>query len=165
VTVDQYFEATAKANESCVESCDKAIELILKAKVNESGQSIYFKADDPRTIDIKEALRRRAKQNVAVPEQKKLLKIHVVRRNPTHHMGETVSRAHTRSVLKTTFRFIERFLRDEFSRELKDVVKPRYYYEVLHQNITRKRSAVIMIDEGQTEVNRLDQARSNSKGI
>ena len=51
-------------------------------------------------------------------------------------------------------------MKDEFNLELKDVVKPRYYYEVLEHNITRKRSAIMMIDEGHAELNSLDQARS-----
>jgi hypothetical protein len=159
VAVDQYFEGTPKGNESCVENCDKALELILKAKVNDTGQSIYFKVGDPRTIDIKEAVRRLTKQNIAIPEQKKLLKIHV-RRNPTHHMGETVSRARTKSILKTTMEFIGRFLRDEYNLELKDVLKPRYYYEVLNHVITKKQPAVMMTDEAHTQLNRLDQDRS-----
>jgi hypothetical protein len=43
VAVDHYTEGTPKGNKACVESCDKANELILKAKVQDLGESIEVK--------------------------------------------------------------------------------------------------------------------------
>jgi hypothetical protein len=159
VAIDQYIEGTSKRNESCVESCDKAIELILKAKVTDVGESIKVMTKRGlRTLYIHEALDiLEKKKGIKVPERKKLVSIHK-RRNPTHHEGETVSRAHTKSVLKTTYKFIERFLKDEFNLGLKDVVKPQYY-EVLDQNISKTGQLMKIISEGHGREYRLDEAR------
>lgn len=75
-------------------------------------------------------------------------------------MGETVSRARTKSVLKTTYKFIEPFPRDEFSRDLKDILKPQYYHDLLDQNIARNRSVTLVIDQGHAQLYRLYEARS-----
>jgi hypothetical protein len=160
VAIDRYIEGTPKGNESCVEYCDKAVELILKAKVINTGESIYVKAGSTNTIKIHESFAKLRNKGIKIPEENKLLSNHKYRRNPTYHEGETVSRAYTKSVLKTSHEFIKRFLKDEFNLELKDVVKPRYYHEVLEHNVTGKRSAIVMIDEGDAELYRLDQARS-----
>jgi len=42
VAIDQYSEGTPKRNRDCVENCDKAVELILKAKVIRAGESVYY---------------------------------------------------------------------------------------------------------------------------
>jgi hypothetical protein len=160
--IDHYIEGTSKRNKSCVKSCDEANELILKAKVQNLGESIYVKLKRGRrhslylheSLDILEN-----KKWLKIPERNKLKNIHK-RRNLVYHAGETASRRSAKSTLKTTFNFIERFLRDEFSLELRDIVKPRYRYDLLDQNIVRKRSAVMMIDEGSAELHRLDEARS-----
>ena len=76
VAVDQYIEGTPKRYESCVESCDKAIELILKAKVRDLGESIYIVTKrSPRSLYIHEALDiLENKKRIKIPEHNKLSK-------------------------------------------------------------------------------------------
>jgi len=134
----------------------------LKAKVQALGESIYVNPQkrNSRSLSIYESLDRlENKKGLKIPEHDKLIKIHE-RSNPVYHAGEPALRRSTKSSLKTTFNFIERFLRDEFSLELKDIVKPRYRYDLLDQNIARKRSALVMIDEGSAELHSIDEARS-----
>jgi hypothetical protein len=159
VAIDHYVEVSTKGNESCVEFCDKAIELILKAKVNDIGESIYVKVGKPRTVDIKEALRRLGNKGIKIPEDKKLIKIHTLR-NPTHHIGETVSRVRTKSVLRITYEFIRRFLKDGFNLELRDMVKAEYY-EVLERNISKTGQYIKYTNKAETKLYRIDEARSD----
>ncbi|MDQ3848640.1 MAG: hypothetical protein M3261_06765, partial [Thermoproteota archaeon] len=103
--VDHYIEGTPKSNKSCIEYCDKANELILKAKVQDLGEWIEVKKKrgGPRSLYIHESLDiLRNKKGIKIREHDRLIEIHK-RRNPTYHRGEPVTRARTRSVLKTTY--------------------------------------------------------------
>jgi hypothetical protein len=150
-----------KGNKSCVESCDKANELILKAKVRNMGESIDVigKKRSPRSLYIHEALDiLENKRRIKIPEHEKLVRIHE-RRNPTYHRGTSVSRANARSCLKTTYKFIKRFLKDEFRIELRDIVKAEYY-EVLEGNISKTRQRIGYINKAETKLYKIDEARS-----
>ena len=158
MAIDQYNEGTPKRNESCVENCDKAIELILKAKVIDTGESIYVKPGSHNTIKMHDSFAKLRNRGIVIPEENKLINNHKISRNPSYHEGRTVSKATTKSILNTTRKFIERFLKDEFNLKLKEIIKPQYV-ELLDHKGTKTSQLMKIVSEGHATVNSLDQAR------
>jgi hypothetical protein len=157
VAIDQYSEGTPKRNRDCVENCDKAVELILKAKVIRAGESVYYPGST-NTIKMHESFAKLRKKGIIIPEENTLTNNHKFSRNPSYHEGRTVSKATTKSILDTTRKFIERFLKDEFNLKLKELIKPQYV-EVLDHVGTKTGQLMKIVSEGHATVNRLDQAR------
>jgi hypothetical protein len=87
-----------------------------------------------------------------------LINNHKVSRNPSYHEDRTVSKATTRSILDTTRKFIERFLKDEFNLELKEIVNHEYL-ELLDHKGSKTGQLVKIVSMGYGKANRLDQAR------
>lgn len=158
VAIDQYSEGTPKRNESCVENCDKAVELILKAKVIDIGESIYVKPASHNTIKMHDSFAKLRNKGIVIPEENKLINNHKISRNPSYHEGRTVFKATAKSILDTTRKFIERFLKDEFNLKLKQIIKPQYVALLDHKG-TKTGQLMKIVSEGHAMVNRLDQAR------
>lgn len=160
VAIDQYSEGTPKRNESCVENCDKAVEHILKAKVIDVGESIYVKQGSPDSIKMPVSFDRLRKKNIVIPEEKKLLDNHKFIRNPTYHEGRTVSQTDTKSILDTTIKFLERFLKDGFNLKLREEINHEYL-GLLDNNGTKNRQRFMIVSTAHNKVNKLVDARTD----
>jgi HEPN domain-containing protein len=158
VAIDDYAEGTPKHNGSCVENCDKAVELILKAKVIDLGESIYVNPNSPNTIKMRESFAKLRNKGIIIPEEKKLTSNHLNHRNPAYHEGKPVSKARAKSVLNTTRKFMERFLKDEFNLKLKEIIRPPYL-EMLDHKGSKTNQIIKFVSKGIGKANRLDQAR------
>ena len=155
--IDHYLEAKDKRYKSCVISCDQAIELILKAKVSDIGRSIYTTNNGKtRSIYMDIALNILVKNKIPVPELIDLETIHG-HRNPIQHTGAPIPKASAELFLDITYKFMERFLKDEFNTELKDVIESQYY-EAHKRNISKSVQLVSFTDWSETAVFDIDNA-------
>jgi uncharacterized protein YutE (UPF0331/DUF86 family) len=89
VAIDQYIEGEPKRYKSCVENCDKSVELILKAKIIDIGESIYVKPGSTKTIIMDESFAKLHNKGIVIPEMNTLTSNHKVSRNPSYHEGRS----------------------------------------------------------------------------
>lgn len=125
LAIEQYQAGAEKNNRFCILLCDQAIELILKEKVRDLGESIF--KGGGRTLDYFEATTLLMKnKGIKIPEFPDLELIHDLRNN-IQHKGASVSKSQAEYYMKLGFAFIKRFLKDELNNDLKDLLDKKYY--------------------------------------
>jgi HEPN domain-containing protein len=157
VATDSYSEGTPKRYESCVENCDKAVELILKAKVIDVGESIYYPGST-NTIKMHESFAKLRSKGIVISEENTLINNHKLSRNPTYHEGRTVPQAETKSILDTTIKFLERFLNDEFNLKLREKIN-HVYLQLLDNKATKNRQGFMIVSTAVNKVYKIADGR------
>jgi hypothetical protein len=160
VAIDQYIEGEPKRYKSCVENCDKSVELILKAKIIDLGESIYVKPGSPNSIRMDQSFAKLRNKNIVIPEENTLTSNHKVSRNPSYHEGRPVPQADTKSILDTTINFLERFLKDGFNLRLREMISHEYL-DLLNNKTIKNRQGFMFITTAHNKVNKLADARTD----
>jgi hypothetical protein len=121
--VFHYLDGTELSRKFALLHIDHAIELILKEKVAQTGQSIFRK--DGKTIGIHEAYSALESKNVTILEKPRLEDLHDFR-NIVQHKGLTPDEHTTEFYVTEAYRFMKRFLTEELGIRLASIL-PRPY--------------------------------------
>jgi len=114
--VEHYFLKYGKSNKFPLLHIDQAIELLLKAKIqNTKGLNIYTKSG--RTIDYFECFNRL--KDIDIPERSFLEEIHD-KRNSSQHIGASFDDYATGYYVKFAYSFFKNFMKKEFDDEIDD---------------------------------------------
>ena len=108
---------------------DQALELLLKERVRTSGTSIY-KKDKKETIGAWEAYEILAAKGCKIPERADLELLHEDRNDIQHRYSMPSADAavfHMENGLK----FVERFLKEEFQMEIRELLPIEYVTQIL----------------------------------
>jgi hypothetical protein len=108
---------------------DQAVELLLKERVRKSGVSIY-KDKKKETISTWEAFDILANKGCVIPERADLELLHDDR-NEIQHRYSMPSPETAVFHMENALRFAERFLRDEFGTEIRNVLPIEYVTQIL----------------------------------
>ena len=108
---------------------DQAIELLLKERVRKSGTSIYSK-DKKETISTWQAFEILASKGCNIPERADLELLHDDR-NEIQHRYSTPSPETAVFHMENGLRFAERFLKDEFAMDIRNVLSIEYVTPIL----------------------------------
>lgn len=108
---------------------DQGIELLLKERVRKSGTSIYRK-DNAETIGSWEAFQILANKGCNIPERADLELLHDDRNN-IQHRYYTPSPEAAVFHFENGLRFVQRFLKDEFQLEIREMLPVDYVTQVL----------------------------------
>ena len=121
--VFHYLDGTETSRKFALLHVDHAIELVLKEKVAQTGQSIFKK--DGKTIGVHEAYSALAGKGVSIPEKPRLEDLHDFR-NIVQHKGLTPDEHTTEFYVTEVYRFMKRFLDEEMGMALGSFL-PRPY--------------------------------------
>lgn len=146
--VFHYLDGTETSRKFALLHVDHAIELILKEKVAQTGQSIFRK--DGKTIGVHEAYSALASKGVSIPEKPRLEDLHDFR-NIVQHKGLTPDHHTTEFYVTEAYRFMERFLSEEMGMALGSFL-PRPYVMTM-EGVEPERVAL-----SEDVARRLDQA-------
>ena len=108
---------------------DQAVELLLKERVRKSGTSIYRK-DRKETIGTWDVFEILANKGCNIPERADLELLHDDR-NEIQHRYSTPSPETAVFHMENGLRFAERFLKDEFQMEIRNVLPIEYVTQIL----------------------------------
>jgi|SRR5580704_698321 hypothetical protein len=108
---------------------DQGIELLLKERVRRFGVSIYS-ADKKETISTWQAFTILATKGCKIPERADLELLHDDR-NEIQHRYALPSPEAAVFHMENAMRFVERFLKDEFSLEIRSVLSVEYITPIL----------------------------------
>lgn len=108
---------------------DQAVELLLKERVRRSGTSIYRK-DKKETIGAWEAFEILANKGCNIPERADLELLHDDR-NEIQHRYSTPSPEAAVFHMENGLRFAERFLKDEFQMDIRNILPIEYVTQIL----------------------------------
>lgn len=109
---------------------DQGIELLLKERVRKSGTSIYRNNNKKETIGAWEAFEILANKGCSIPERADLELLHEDR-NEIQHRYSTPSPEAAVFHMDNGLRFVERFLKDEFSTDIRSVLATEYITQIL----------------------------------
>jgi hypothetical protein len=108
---------------------DQGVELLLKERVRKSGTSIYRK-DKRETIGAWEAFEILANKGIVIPERADLELLHDDR-NDIQHRYSTPSAETAVFHFENGLRFVQRFLKDEFQLEIRQMLPVDYVTQIL----------------------------------
>ena len=108
---------------------DQGVERLLKERVRKSGTSIY-KNNKKETISTWEAFEILANKGCDIPERADLELLHDDR-NEIQHRYSTPSPEAAVFHMENGLRFLERFLRDEFGTEIRNVLPVEFVTQIL----------------------------------
>ena len=108
---------------------DQAIELLLKERVRKSGTSIYLK-NKKETISTWEAFEILAGKGCRIPERADLELLHDDR-NDIQHRYSMPSPEVAVFHMENAIRFVERFLKDEFTIDIRSLLSIEYISPIL----------------------------------
>lgn len=108
---------------------DQAVELLLKERVRTSGTSIY-KQDKKETISAWEAYTILAAKGCKIPEKADLELLHEDR-NEIQHRYAMPDPQTAVFHMENGLRFVERFLKEEFQIEIREVLSVEYVTQIL----------------------------------
>jgi len=109
---------------------DQGVELLLKERVRKSGTSIYRKDNKKETISAWEAFEILANKGCNIPERADLELLHDDR-NEIQHRYSTPSPETAVFHMENGLRFVERFLKDEFQTEIRNVLPIEFITQIL----------------------------------
>lgn len=122
--IEHYMSGNERDRKMMVLHCDQAIELILKEKLRDLGESIFLK--NGQTITYYNALKKLSEnKGVKIPEKPDLELLHD-QRNVIQHKGAQVSESDAEFYIRKSYNFVKRFLNDELGRKIEDMVDRRY---------------------------------------
>jgi len=121
--VEHYMAGSDRDRKLMVLHCDQAVELILKDKVRDSGESVFLK--NGQTVTYYDAIKLLEKKGIKIPEKPDLELLHD-QRNVIQHKGAQVSQSDAEFYIRKSFEFVKRFLRDELDKIIGDMIDKRY---------------------------------------
>lgn len=121
--VEHYMAGGDRDRKLTVLHCDQAIELIIKDKVRDSGESIFLK--NGQTIAYHEAIRLLENKGLTIPEKPNLELMHD-QRNVIQHKGAQVSQSDAEFYIQMSFDFVKRFLKEELDKKIENMIDSRY---------------------------------------
>jgi len=121
--VEHYLAGNDRDRKLMVLHCDQAVELILKDKVRDSGESVFLK--NGQTITYHDAIRLLENKGVKIPEKPDLELLHD-QRNVIQHKGAQVSQSDAEFYIRKSLEFVKRFLSDELDKMIEDMIDRRY---------------------------------------
>src|SRR6266849_5563449 len=107
---------------------DQGVELLLKERVRKFGTSIY-KNNKKETISTWEAFEILANKGCGIPERADLELLHDDR-NEIQHRYSTPSPETAVFHMENGLRFVERFLKDEFQTEIRNVLPIEFITQI-----------------------------------
>ncbi len=119
-SIDLYTEGNAKKYKFVILHLANAVELILKDKVIDTGQSIY-KDNNKLTIGIWECFKSLESQGVSIPERP-VIELLIDDRNTIQHRFGFPNSESVYFYLKSTLEFFQRFLQDEYNINMAEVL-------------------------------------------
>lgn len=108
--VKHYLDGSETSRKFALLHIDQAVELLLKERIVNLGKTVY--KSDGKTLNFHEACNSLSKER-DIPERPRLEALHDLR-NSVQHKGLVPDLETTRFYVKTAFKFVKRFLHDEF---------------------------------------------------
>jgi hypothetical protein len=109
---------------------DQGIELLLKERVRKYGTSIYIGGNKKETISSWQAFEILAAKGCNIPEKADLELLHDDR-NEIQHRYSTPSPETAVFHMENALRFVERFLKEEFATDVRNVLPLDYIIAIL----------------------------------
>lgn len=119
-SIDLYAEGAVKKHKFVILHLANAVELILKDKVIDTGKSIY-KENNKMTIGIWECFKALEAQNISITERP-VIELLIDDRNTIQHRFGFPNSESVFFYLKSTLEFFKRFLSDEYSLNITEIL-------------------------------------------
>ncbi len=121
--LEHYLEGTPLSRKFAFLHIDHAIELLLKEKLKQLGESIYKSNNE--TLNLHEVIKSLERKNVPVCEKPRVEDLHGIR-NLIQHTGHTPDEDETRYYLEIGYTFYKNFLKEHMQDSLSNHIGMHY---------------------------------------
>ena len=121
--LEHYLEGSPLSRKFAFLHVDHAIELLLKEKLKQLGESIYKSNDE--TLNIHEVIKSLERKKISVCEKPRIEDLHGIR-NLIQHTGHTPDEDETKYYIELSYNFYKNFMMESMEDELSNHIGRHY---------------------------------------